>query len=707
MKKFCKVIVVAVLACRVIPYMSVAQAQGLVLNTNQYQTVYSQTFDSIGSGLPVGWTVYKSALSTSLGTAMTFTTTATPWSSTTFLFANYASTTNNSLAPFTGTESSTVQSGATDRALAVRCTSGAGSDPGSAFALEISNTLGLVNFKLDLDFEVLSVQGRTNIWSVDYGFGSSPGSFTVADSSQNFTAVGTYGVTHKTISFGSALDNNAGPVWIRIATLTASTGSSSRPTVGIDNVLLSYTNAPVTATPIAITAQPQGATGGALTSASFTVAVTGTAPAFQWYQVLNGVTNQLSDGFSHSGDGCIISGSASPTLTLNKILAPEAAMYYVNIANAAISGVSNTNSVLVSLTVIDPAIISQPSNMTNVLGDLDYFNATAVGSSPSTLFWYYNGNMVSNIDVFAYTNSSTVYTYNTTAATNLSGYYLVASNQYGMTTSAIVTATIAVTPTNELARWDFNYNSGYTATNPLPSLGSGFAYSVSNSAVTNFAFAAGALFDPIELIDDPNDFAWALNGFAAGISNKTAGFEFHVSTVGETNIFLTWGERHSATASKYMRVQYTTNGVDWLDGDVVTFNAALYQFYSSDLSSRPGVANNPNFAFRIVAEFESTAINDANSAYAGTTSAFGSGGTIRVDLMTVWGNTSSGSTSSIPLAIRFDGTNAIMSWNDPFSAYSLQAAPQPTGTYTNVLGASSPYTNVITDAQKFFRLISN
>jgi hypothetical protein len=220
--------------------------------------------------------------------------------------------------------------------------------------------------------------------------------------------------------------------------------------------------------------------------------------------------------------------------------------------------------------------------------------------------------------------------------------------------------------------------------------------------VVNFTFAPGALFDPEELISSADNFGWALNGFAAGVSNKTAGFEYHVSTVGYGQILLTWSERHSATGSKYMRVQYTTNGTDYLDGDVITFNEVLYQNYSSDLSGKAGVANNPNFGFRVVAEWESTATGGGNPAYAGTTGAFGSGGTIREDLMTVWG--SSGTTSPV-LNLQLAGSKIILTWSDPL--FALQAAPNVGGTYTNVPGATSPYTNAIVpgDPTRFFRLL--
>ncbi|MSU59911.1 MAG: hypothetical protein EXS35_17380 [Pedosphaera sp.] len=56
--------------------------------------------------------------------------------------------------------------------------------------------------------------------------------------------------------------------------------------------------------------------------------------------------------------------------------------------------------------------------------------------------------------------------------------------------------------------------------------------------------------------------------------------------------------------------------------------------------------------------------------------------------------------------------NFILSWPSnvagfSFAGYSLQSAPASTGTFTNLPGATSPYTNPITGAQRFFRLISN
>jgi uncharacterized repeat protein (TIGR03803 family) len=61
----------------------------------------------------------------------------------------------------------------------------------------------------------------------------------------------------------------------------------------------------------------------------------------------------------------------------------------------------------------------------------------------------------------------------------------------------------------------------------------------------------------------------------------------------------------------------------------------------------------------------------------------------------------------LPLTIKGIGNAVVLSWTDPSSLFSLQAAPLVTGTYTNVPGATSPYTNAISGATEFFRLLAN
>lgn len=208
---------------------------------------YVQDFNSLAT-LPIGWTVRTGASGSSLGNLATFTSASTSWSTTTGNFRNVASATGLS-----ATSDATSQSGSTNRALAVRQTGGLG-DPGAAFVLELSNTTGLSNFSLSFKLQSLdgpATAGRTTTWRVDYGFGLTPTSFTPATTvpatlSTTLSSIG-WGSTDVTVNFGTALDNNADAVWIRIVALTNTSGSGSRPTTGIDDFQLSFTLGDATA----------------------------------------------------------------------------------------------------------------------------------------------------------------------------------------------------------------------------------------------------------------------------------------------------------------------------------------------------------------------------------------------------------------------------------------------------------------------------
>jgi hypothetical protein len=65
----------------------------------------------------------------------------------------------------------------------------------------------------------------------------------------------------------------------------------------------------------------------------------------------------------------------------------------------------------------------------------------------------------------------------------------------------------------------------------------------------------------------------------------------------------------------------------------------------------------------------------------------------------------SASISPIPLKLQYASGKVILSWTD--QAFALQAAPNVTGVYTNVPGATSPYTNSVANQQRFFRLKAN
>lgn len=677
-----------------------ASAQLTLTGTN-----YFQNFDNItaNGGLPSEWSVREGSVNTtSLGNLSAFP--ATPgtssWSSSTGAFYNLAGATNNGT-NFLGTESAAVQEAAPNRCPAVRVSAAFGdtnSTGGVGFCMQMANTTGFGNFNLDMDFLLLSVQGRSNIWTVEYGFGSSPSSFiSVGSYTALNTPTGVFGATHKSFSFGSALDNQPGPVWIRIACDTLITGglnsggSGSRPTFGIDNFNLGWTTVSSATQPVVINGQPQSATNNAGDTAIFTVAATGTSPTYQWSSVVGSTTNALNNGAN--ADGSMIAGANSPSLQISGVLGAEAGTYVVNISNT----LNSTNSALVTLAVNDPYISAQPASQTNAPGDIDYFDATAVGSSTMDIKWVYNGTVIQETTPGGNTNTVFVYVTNSPTWTNLGGFYMIASNQFGTATSSVVTASLPSLPPALITRWDFNETTTYTASNPAASIGLGTGSNVTGGGFyTNFLFASGSLNDANNLTPGVLNEGWEYqDGPTNGTANKQVGFQYNTSTVGYNHIVLTWSERHSATASKYMRVQYSSDGLNFFDGPVITLSEVAYDFSMASLAGFPVVNNNPNFAFRIVQEFESTAIGSTNANYDGVTSTYGpgtSGGTIRNDIMTVWG--------SPILNITTGGGNAVLTWP---AGFNLQSATNVTGTYTNVTGAVSGYSTPL-GKQMFFRL---
>jgi hypothetical protein len=198
-------------------------------------TNYFQNFDSIGGGLPTGWNVLTGATSTFVGNAATFVSSPTNWSDSTGSFRNSAST--NGLNRFS---TNFAQGNSTDRDLSVRQSSTFG-DPGAAFALHVTNTTNLTSFQLSFDFEVLEANSKHTTWTVDYGVGANPTTFSALSgtiTSNNF------GKSTLSYTFDSGIENQNQDVWIRIAALSPANGGPNYDTIGINNVNLSWVVVP-------------------------------------------------------------------------------------------------------------------------------------------------------------------------------------------------------------------------------------------------------------------------------------------------------------------------------------------------------------------------------------------------------------------------------------------------------------------------------
>ncbi|MEI8040592.1 MAG: hypothetical protein WCL11_04230 [Verrucomicrobiota bacterium] len=388
--------------------------------------------------------------------------------------------------------------------------------------------------------------------------------------------------------------------------------------VSVDDLTVSFTGVTVDTTPPDINAggQPHSRTNNAGTIATFTVVPShGTGLNYQWRK----------DGFDLA-DGGKFFHTMTDTLTVSNLLATEAGSYDVVVAN----GYGSVTSAVATLTIIDPAVNTQPLSRTNLAGDTANFSAGLAGTPFTYYQWLFQGDEIPGAtDKFlSVPNLQSI---------NAGAYVFVVTGLQGSVTSAPAYLTLLATPAIQVARWDFNATNSLATNAPITSIGTGTATVVNG---TKGLFNAGTSSDPAGTPGSGNS-GWTTTTYGSSSApNKQAGAQFNVSTLGYQDILLAWEQRHSDAASKYTRLQYSTDGSNFVDGNAFTMLATnnSFVFYTSDLSAILGVNNNANFAFRIVSEWEATAIGNNNSNYVGTVSSYDTGGTIRFDLMSVYGN---------------------------------------------------------------------
>lgn len=190
-----------------------------------------------------------------------------------------------------------------------------------------------------------------------------------------------------------------------------------------------------------------------------------------------------------------------------------------------------------------------------------------------------------------------------------------------------------------ISQWNFNSvpSDANTGTGTLtPNIGSGTA-SLIGGVTGSFSSgdASGGSSDPAT----GDDSGWQTTNYPASQSaSGTAGVQFAVSTVGFSNIKVSFDTRHSNTSSKYVRLDYSLNGGGTWNNSTV-FAAAGGDTWSNgravDLSSIAAAANNANFLVRMV-----TVFGPAGGAYEASnpTGTYSSAGTLRWDMVTVTGD---------------------------------------------------------------------
>jgi uncharacterized protein len=125
---------------------------------------------------------------------------------------------------------------------------------------------------------------------------------------------------------------------------------------------------------------------------------------------------------------------------------------------------------------------------------------------------------------------------------------------------------------------------------------------------------------------------------------------FNTPTTGYMNITVQFDVRWSNTASKYLRFQYTYDGIEleltvrnwlrpaateWWSSQNITNPNGNTRYYVSFFGDTRA-DNNPNFAFRILAEF-APGENNYHGARDGNADGYRTVGTVRYDLVEVRG----------------------------------------------------------------------
>ena len=113
-------------------------------------------------------------------------------------------------------------------------------------------------------------------------------------------------------------------------------------------------------------------------------------------------------------------------------------------------------------------------------------------------------------------------------------------------------------------------------------------------------------------------------------ASGTAGIQFSVNTTGQSDINIYVDVYGSNTASKYVQLQYTLDGSNWINSGSPTI--VPYGTSSSQWVTLTGLipSSSSSFAFRVVSVFDPTTGNTSYSAV-NSTSTYAAGGALRFD----------------------------------------------------------------------------
>lgn len=486
-------------------------------------------------------------------------------------------------------------------------------------------------------------------------------------------------------------------------------GGSGDYGMGIDDLSVSF--AAVTFNDPAINVPPVARTNAVHTTATFSVGAAGLSTLYyQWYKG----TSPLSDGDN-------IAGATNDTLVISQVLHTDAADYSVIVSNSA----GSLTSAPVALTVVGFAIA--PVAPTNTLAgspvtvDLSFIdNQTPVTTASGT-----SGDQAilpdSNISAAAAGDSGTA---TLTPLAGAGGVVLISIGASdGSFTTNTVFPLVVVPSTNVVFNDYFDYPNG-----PVTTGSAGLWIHESGVAGEEMLVAAGELqvsrslseLNYAALVGAPyattsdavlySRFKVRFTTLPALGGNYFAYFRDAGGTGRRARI---WASTANAAAGKFRlgigngsaSTATTAQVAQDLDTNI-TYTVVTRLDVASAVSSiwiNPTSESNTDPAQYATAADVPTTVADITS-YAFRQA--GSEGVMSVDDLVVGKTFAAVSAAPTPVSLNITraGTDAILNWSDPSGQFKLASGTNVTG-ITNVVSTTSPYTNAITELQRFFRLV--
>ncbi len=452
--------------------------------------------------------------------------------------------------------------------------------------------------------------------------------------------------------------------------------------------------------------------------ATFTALVSGQPPVdIQWYKAPN----------------TLLSGQTNQALVLSSLSLTDSGNYYAVATNGA--GTQRSDSV--SLNVLPP---TPPQLMQDLQSQTVYLHqgvqlaVTASGTPPLTYLWTYNGGVIPN-------QTNNTLTLSNISRSQAGNYQVVVSNSYGFTNSIQALVTVLTLPAG-------SYGAGILESLPLvyfrftedPAPGTIATNLGSLGAANNATYEGGCFSTPGPQAPafpqfETTNTSLGLNGVDADASIPALNLD---SFSGHNVTIAAWVnlnglqspytglvyDRNTPEGASGLAINYDSTGTSNLlmyswagnywqyDSGLLiptstwTFvalvvepnQATLYMQDGTGMQSATNIANHPVVTF-------------GGSTYVGWDDAGAL--TMRrltgaVDEAMVFGRALSPQEINmvylglppVNLSIGSAGGNVILTW----SSGMLQAAGDVAGPYTNVVSATSPYTNAPNALKKFFRV---